>query len=230
MLNETRIVDLTLGYAAYLREAGEETRLYEAANLRLPPDMIEFFKGGELSKKAAQQTLDFVSRQSKKKDVSGPRGEQLIYARKDVRLMAPVPRPASIRTATVYMGHSRIGPPRTEYWYKFPVLTHRTTTNVIGPDEPIVRPHYAKYFDCELEVGFYVGTECRDVRVADAEKYIAGYTIYNDCTARELIFKDNHGDHEKMCNVMGPCLVTPDEIDEKNLKVTYRINGEVFYE
>src|SRR4030042_45593 len=79
LLDEEKIVDLTLGYASYLREAGEETRLYEAAALRLPPDMIGYLKGGELSKKAARQTIDYVSGQlKKKKKAAGPGGEQVV--------------------------------------------------------------------------------------------------------------------------------------------------------
>ena len=60
MLDAEKIIDLKVGYASFLKESGTETRIEEESSLRLPPDMIEFFKGGELSKKSAQQTIDYA--------------------------------------------------------------------------------------------------------------------------------------------------------------------------
>ena len=122
LLNETKIVDLTSGYAAYLTEAGKETRLYEAVDLRLPPDMIGYLKGGELSKQAAKQTLDYASQLlKKKKELTGPQGEKVIYTKKEVKLLAPVPKPNTMRSSATWENHgSRVGMPKTELWYKYP--------------------------------------------------------------------------------------------------------------
>lgn len=234
LLDEEKIADLTSGYASYLREAGEETRIYEAVNLRVPPDMIEYLKGGELSKKAARQTIDYVSQQLKRrKTVTGPRGERVVYKKSEVKLMAPVPRPNTMRDFSTYNRHGlRAGFNKTELWYRHPAAYKGNPMSVIGPDEPIVRPHHCKHLDCELELGFYIGKEGRDIPVEKGDEYVAGYTIFNDVSDRDALRKDWMGPYKQkdFCNPMGPCLVTPDEIDYKNLKATLRVNGEVWFE
>jgi 2-keto-4-pentenoate hydratase/2-oxohepta-3-ene-1,7-dioic acid hydratase in catechol pathway len=231
MLGIQKIIDLNLGYAAYLQEAGEETKLYEAANLRLPPDMIGYFKGGELSKKAAKQTIEFADvALTKNKVITGPQKEQVLYNMSEIKLMAPVPRPNSIREFSVYEEHmSTRFPAKREEWYKFPDTYYKgNCMSVMGPDEPIKRPYYCKQFDCELELGFYIGKEGRDIAVEKGDEYIAGFTIFNDCSARDV--KGSFEKHKDFANVMGPCLVTPDELDYRNLKAILRVNGEVWFE
>jgi len=235
LLGEERIVDLNTGYVCYLREAGEETRPYELAALRVPPDMIGYFKGGELSKKAVQQTVEYVAEELKKGGtVSGPRGEKVVYEESEVKLLAPVPRPNSIRDFSTYEEHVSTlrGPTKPELWYRFPTAYKGNCCAVIGPDEPIVRPYYTQQLDCELELGLYIGKEGRDIPVDRGDEYVAGYTIFNDCSARDRGGRDYLGPYKgkDFCNVMGPCLVTPDEIDHKNLKATLWVNGEVWFE
>ena len=173
ILDEEKIVDLNMGYASYFREAGEETKLYEAATLRIPPDIIEFIKGGEPSKKAAQQTIDYVAQELKKgRATTGPRGEKVIYEKSEVKLMAPVPRPNTMREFSTYQEHgSTRGIIKQEVWYKYPSAFKGNPMPVIGPDEPIVRPYYCQQLDCELELGLFIGKEGRDIPI---EKVVIG--------------------------------------------------------
>ncbi len=229
-----KVVDLNMGYVSYLREAGEETRPYEAAFFRIPPDMVEFIKGGELSKKAAQQTIDYATAALKKrKTVTGPKDEKVVYQMSEVKLLAPVPRPNSIRDFSTYEEHmSTRGSVKRESWYKFPSAYKGNLMSVVGPDEPIARPYYTRQLDCELELGFYIGKEGKDIPIKNGDEYVFGYTIFNDCSARDLPGRNELGPFKgkDFCNVMGPCLVTADDIDERNLKAILRVDGEVWFE
>ena len=103
---------------------------------------------------------------------------------------------------------------------------------MIGPEEPIPYPNYTEQLDCELEIGIVIGREGRNLRVKEARDYIAGYTIFVDCSAREVYQRSDYFGQAKtkdFCNVLGPCLTTADEIDEANLHVRLLVDGEEWY-
>lgn len=92
--------------------------------------------------------------------------------------------------------------------------------------------------DYELEFGVFIGKEGKNIPRDRAHEYIAGFTIYNDISARDIQSKEMQlwvgpakGKNFENSNIMGPCLVTPDEIpDPYNLKMIARVNGEVWSE
>jgi len=234
LLGEEKIVALSSGYAACLRGSGEGEEAAALAAQRLLPDMMGYLRGGELAKEAAQQTVSYVAQELESgREPSGLRGEKVIYLKNEVKLRSPVPRPNSIRDFSTYEEHmSARGFPKSEWWYRFPAAYKGNPGAVIGPEEPIVRPYYTSQLDCELELGLFIGKEGRDISVAEADEYVAGYTIFNDCSARDLASRDYLGPYKgkDFCNVIGPCLVTPDEVDYKNLRAVLRVNGEVWFE
>ena len=122
-LVEDSIVDLNLAYAGYLTESGTTGRPYEVANGIMPPDMVEFFKGGELSRDSAGQVINFVrDRLDKRQPINGPKGEKIVHQPEEVKLLAPVPRPNSIRDTLSFEGHmknfeKRNKKPIPELWY-----------------------------------------------------------------------------------------------------------------
>ncbi len=105
---------------------------------------------------------------------------------------------------------------------------------VIGTDDDVVWPSFSKVLDFELEFGCYIGRKTRDVRKGDARRHIVGYTIFNDISARDAQALEMPGmlgpakskDFDT-ANVMGPCLVTADEIgDPYGLTMVARVNGQ----
>ena len=95
-------------------------------------------------------------------------------------------------------------------------------------------PRYSERLDFELEFGCYIGTAGKDIPKERAREHIFGYTIFNDFSARDEQALEMMGqlgpgkgkdfDHS---NVMGPCLVTADEIrDVYDLTMICRVNGE----
>lgn len=231
-----RIVDLTTAYATYLAAETEEAFPRELAALRTPPDMIRWLEGGRQSREAAEQGLAHVrGRLATAPRPEGLDGARLVYDRGDVRLLAPLPRPRSIRDFSVFeehMSQARGIGAKLPKWYHYPPYYKGNPGSVIGPEEPIPYPNYTKQLDCELEIGIVVGREGRNLKVAAARDYIAGYTIFVDCSAREVYQRSDYFGPAKtkdFCNVLGPCLVTADEIDEANLNVRLLVDGEVWY-
>lgn len=105
---------------------------------------------------------------------------------------------------------------------------------VIGADDDVVWPSFSKALDFELEFGCYIGRRAKDVPKARAHEYILGYTIFNDISARDAQAIEMAGmlgpakskDFDT-ANVMGPCLVTADEIEDPyGLTMVARVNGE----
>ncbi|UZG46081.1 fumarylacetoacetate hydrolase family protein [Caldimonas thermodepolymerans] len=104
----------------------------------------------------------------------------------------------------------------------------------IGPDDDVVWPTYSDALDFELEFGCYIARRAKDVRKEDARDFIFGYTIFNDFSARDAqaaemggMLGPAKGKDFDTANVMGPCLVTADELpDPYNLTMIARVNGE----
>lgn len=235
--DERTIIDLNLAYGCYLATKYGIKRAREIASIILPPDMISFFESGREGKEAAELAIDFVSHQLAKGTAYGLNGERLVFAIEDVKLKAPVPRPNSIRDYLAFEGHASFSGQRelAEAWYQIPVCYKGNPDTVIGPEEVIPWPSYTDRLDYELEYGIYIGKRGKNIPREQAAKYIAGYTIFNDVSARdmqalEMTARLGPAKGKDFCNVMGPCLVTPDEIDPSNLRMIARVNGEIWSE
>jgi len=176
-------------------------------------------------------------------EVRGVRGESIVLPLSRVRLRAPVPRPVSVRDCLNFETHMKNATKilKTEIprlWYEMPTFYRSSHTTVAGPDDPILWPSYTERLDYELEFGIFIGKEGRNIPRERAREYIAGFTIYNDVSARDIQNKEMQlwvgpakGKNFENSNIMGPCLVTPDEIpDPYNLKMVARVNGEVWSE
>ena len=105
---------------------------------------------------------------------------------------------------------------------------------VIGADDHFEWPSFSKALDFELEFGCYIGKPGKDISRDAAGEHIFGYTIFNDISARDMQSKElggmlgpAKGKDFDTANVMGPCLVTADELEDPyNLEMIARVNGE----
>ena len=235
-INGAKIIDLNMGYACYLYEKHGMGQSYEIADALLPSDMIAFFLRGEEGRQRAKLTVDYVAKPGKKGDLLGPQGERIAYEMTEVMLMAPVPRPNSIRDYMAFEGHASFSGKRQldKGWYEIPVCYKGNPDTVIGPEEVILWPSFTDLLDYELEYGIYIGKEGKNIPRERAHEYIAGYTVYNDISARDIQLQEMLAGGlgpvkgKDTCNIMGPCLVTPDDIDPGNLRMIARVNGEVW--
>jgi 2-keto-4-pentenoate hydratase/2-oxohepta-3-ene-1,7-dioic acid hydratase in catechol pathway len=120
-----------------------------------------------------------------------------------------------------------------EVWYQQPIYYKANRFSVIGTDQDVIWPYYAKTMDFELEFGFFIGKKGRDISRKKAMDHIFGYSIFNDMSARDIQATEMQGglgpakgkDFDTG-NIIGPCIVTADEIDPYNLTMIARVNGE----
>ena len=235
-IHRNKIIDLNMGYARYLADKHDSSQACELAGAMLPPDMIAFLRGGKEGKDRAELTIDYVGKYQGRGGLFGLRGEQVVYDMNEVKLKAPVPRPNSLRDYLTFEGHASFSGKRQldKGWYEIPVCYKGNPDTVIGPDEVILWPAFTDLLDYELEYGIYIGKEGRNIPRERAEEYIAGYTIFNDLSARDIQLQEmlagglGPAKGKDTCSAMGPCLVTPDEVDPKNLRMIARVNGEVW--
>lgn len=229
LTGDSRIVDLNAGYSLLLREGGD-ARWKEIADAALPPDMLGFLEGGSQAMGRARQVIEFAG--SAKPD---PEGRQLIFSRNQVKLLAPVPRPRTMRDFSVYEEHMMRRRPDAQKppgWYHFGTCYKGNPDMVFGPEDPMRWPDFSEMLDPELELAAVVGKSGINISPDEAGSYIAGYTIFVDGSARDVAAKEMLGPykHKDFGTNLGPCLVTPDEFDEMEARCGIRVNGEVWWE
>jgi 2-keto-4-pentenoate hydratase/2-oxohepta-3-ene-1,7-dioic acid hydratase in catechol pathway len=165
----------------------------------------------------------------------------------DAALLAPVPRPRRLRDCSVFEEHMAGGARFAErmgitelasippFWYEHPIYYKGNPLSVVGPGAEIRWPAGGSRLDFELEIAAVIGTGGRDIPLSRAMDHIAGFVIYNDLSLRDLGFSELMGrlgpakskDFDTG-NVLGPWLVTPDEIDSPyDLAMTATLNGEL---
>src|SRR5690606_21325149 len=112
-----------------------------------------------------------------------------------------------------------------------PICYQGNVESVVGPGRELLWPSYTAQLDFELEIGFFCGRQGRNLASQDAEKYIAGITLFNDVSARDIQFFEmalgvglSKGNH--FCSSMGPCVLTMDEVDEWDVYMSASVNGE----
>jgi 2-keto-4-pentenoate hydratase/2-oxohepta-3-ene-1,7-dioic acid hydratase in catechol pathway len=140
----------------------------------------------------------------------------------EVRLLAPI-EPPTIRDFSVFeahiegivMGDGRSVPDR---WYEAPFCYFSNPHAITGPGDPIEVPPASHRLDLELEVAAIIGRPGRNVAVREAGDYIAGYTIFNDWSARDHAIDEmrlglGFCKAKDFANTLGPWIVTPDELE-----------------
>jgi 2-keto-4-pentenoate hydratase/2-oxohepta-3-ene-1,7-dioic acid hydratase in catechol pathway len=145
-----------------------------------------------------------------------------------VTLEAPVQRPGKFLAVGLnYADHiAETGATVPEY----PTVFAKASTSVNGPYADVLRPAISSELDYEGELGFVIGRRCRHIGRAQAPAVIAGYVIINDYSVRDIQLRtsqwtlgksfDTHG-------VLGPWIVTPEDIDPHTLPLRTTVNGEL---
>jgi len=116
-----------------------------------------------------------------------------------------------------------------------PIVFQKASTSVIASGHPIVLPPDVGRVDFEGELAVVIGTGGHNIAEAEALSHVAGYTLINDVTARDVqkraIGKSLPWFLSKSYDTfgpLGPCIVTPDEVpNPQNLLLTLTVNGEV---
>jgi 2-keto-4-pentenoate hydratase/2-oxohepta-3-ene-1,7-dioic acid hydratase in catechol pathway len=167
----------------------------------------------------------------------------------DVTLLAPVPVPAQIRDCLCFEEHlancykilrqrndAPVDDPRFQVpavFYQQPIYYKANRFACIGTGADIEWPRYGELLDYELEMACWIGRRGRDIAAEDADDFIFGYSVFNDVSARDAQLVESpgglgpaKGKDFDTANVLGPCIVTADELDVSDLAMVTRINGE----
>lgn len=169
-------------------------------------------------------------------------GAEMVLPLDEVRLVAPLPRPNSLRDFYAFEQHVATanrnrGRDVPYAWYEMPVFYFGNHMAIYGPGADIPLPR-TKALDYELEIACVIGRAGRDIAEEDAEEYIAGFTIMNDWSARDLQREEmavglGPAKGKDFATALGPWLVTPDELSDValgdgryNLPMLARVNGE----
>lgn len=230
--NETRIADLKIAHEAL---AGDKSSHLES--------LQSLIDGGPAALEIATRALNHVV-------AAEPVGTWVL--RDDVRLMAPLPRPVQMRDFLCFREHlencrnvtkalaGQKGEAGTmdptammlATMRDLPIYYKCNRMSVIGPDDEIVWPDYATLMDYELEFAAIIGKKAKNVSRENGREYIFGYTIFNDLSARDYQVREmkgmlgpGKGKDFDTGTVLGPCVVTADEIDPDNLTMIVRVNG-----
>lgn len=142
----------------------------------------------------------------------------------DVTLLAPVPAPASCRDGYAFRQHVAAARRnrRVEMipeFDEYPIFYFTNHNAIQGPGDIFCMPDHFKQLDFELEWAVVIGKKGMNVKAAEADNYIAGFLIMNDMSARTLQMEEmklNLGPAKgkDFSTVIGPYIVTPDELQE----------------
>ena len=149
-----------------------------------------------------------------------------------LRFLAPVPRPPRIFClGRNFAAHA------AEHGHKVaeePIIFLKNPLSVVGPDEAVQLPTGLGRVEPEVEVALVIGREGRDIPPEEAFYFIAGYTLFNDVTAREMQFAHmakkwpwTRAKGPDTFGPMGPWLVTPDEFSwPPRIELSLTVNSE----
>ena len=155
-----------------------------------------------------------------------------------VRLRAPVLRPPTVRDFMAYEGHASAAGTRqlSDAWYRLPIFYFSNPLRIFGPEDAVPYPSASEQLDYELELATVIGREASNVAEADAFSYIAGFTIFNDWSCRDLQRDEMEArlgpaKGKDSASSLGPWIVTTDELasflrdGRLHLRCTLKVNG-----
>jgi fumarylacetoacetate (FAA) hydrolase len=155
-----------------------------------------------------------------------------------VRLRAPILQPPTVRDFMVYEGHANAGGTRqlSDAWYRLPIFYFSSPLRIFGPEEAVPYPSASDQLDYELELGAVISREGSNIPEADAFSYIAGFTIFNDWSCRDLQRDEMEArlgpaKGKDSATSLGPWMVTTDELapfirdGRLHVRCTLHVNG-----
>ena len=147
------------------------------------------------------------------------------------RWASPITRPSKIVCIGLnYADHARETKAEIP---KEPILFFKSTTALVGPNDPVHIPRGSEKLDWEVELAVVIGKRATYVSEADALDYVAGYALHNDYSERAFqIERGGQWVKGKSCDTfapLGPWLSTPDQMpDIKSLRLWLTVNGKTF--
>lgn len=225
--------DMRAGYAHHLASSKADGQAREVAALRMPAHIASFLAIGEPGWEAARSCYEHLAALAKRDSAAtGLDGEALFTPLAKCRLHAAVKPSKVIAVGRNYAEHLKEA--GVTIAMKVPSAWIKANNAIIGPTRDIEKPPFVHALDYETELAVVIGRRCKNVPEAEAWDVIAGYTVMNDVSARDVVKIERKEGNQLLGKMfdgfapMGPWLVTRDEIrDAQNLRIVTRVNGEV---
>jgi 2-keto-4-pentenoate hydratase/2-oxohepta-3-ene-1,7-dioic acid hydratase in catechol pathway len=141
----------------------------------------------------------------------------------DVKLLAPAQPSKIICIGRNYAAHAR---EQNAEVPKVPMIFLKPPSSIINPGDPIILPPQSQQIEHEAELVAIIGKRGRNIITEEAQKYVFGYTIGNDVTARDLQKTDGQWTRSKGFDTFcpfGPWIDT--EFDPSDALITCKVNG-----
>jgi fumarylacetoacetate (FAA) hydrolase len=217
-------------------------RLLDAARLldqSVPMTMLQLLDGGPEMLESLRTAAEKFARDHRDA-VHLPR--EIAVPDWESRVHPPLPEPRSIRDFYAFeqhvaAGYTKRGRSIPPAWYEHPVFYYAHAGNILGPDETLAKPAETSELDFELELAAIIGKPGRDIAPEAAWEHVAGLTIMNDWSARDIQRQEmtvglGPAKGKDFATSVGPAIVTLDEVasrrdgDRIELTMIARINGE----
>ena len=153
------------------------------------------------------------------------------FSPKEIKLLAPVPHPPSCRDAYAFRQHVEAarrnrGMDMIAQFDQYPIFYFTNHTAIVGEGKVVVEKDHLEKLDFELEVACVIGKRGKNIESKNADAYIAGFTIMNDFSARQLQMEEmllslGPAKGKDFATALGPWLVTPDELEPYKIKTSF---------
>ncbi len=191
-------------------------KLYDTnvANAALPATIMPMLNNWEALVDVARKTEDDIK--SGKLSIEGTAYNSAV-------VMAPVPNPTSCRDGYAFRQHVAAARRNRKVdmiaeFDQYPIFYFTNHNAIQGPGDIVCMPDHFQKLDFELEASVVLCKKGRNIKASEADKYIAGYMIMNDMSARtlqmeEMLLNLGPAKGKDFSTVIGPVLVTPDELE-----------------
>jgi fumarylacetoacetate (FAA) hydrolase len=159
-----------------------------------------------------------------------------------VKLRSPILQPPTVRDHIAFEEHAtgqwtrETSGPRMEVWARLPIFYFSNPLRIIGPDEVVPFPAATQQLDYECELAAVISRDGSNILENDADAYIAGFTIFNDWSCRDLqadesVFGLGPAKGKDAASSLGPWIVTLDEMapyyrdGTLHVRCTLKVNG-----
>lgn len=214
--------EFQLGQIANLIEAGRVLQIPDPNNLLESENLKAWLSNGREALQIAEKISGLLHENEEAANLA-------CYPYESVRLLAPILNPGKIIAIGLnYHDHAQEGKAQVP---ENPLIFCKFSTSLISPEDEIRLPSISQKVDPEAELCVVILETGRNFSYEEARNVIAGYTIGNDVSARDLQFSDKQWVRGKSCDTFAPCgpfLVTEDELgDPHQLDISLRVNERV---
>ena len=224
-------------YASWLKERHGKTTY-----LNIPHSLKEALKNWRVNFEKLKQLEALLKDEDIKK--SAEVGKPIASLELELELMAPIPDPQSFRDFYAFEQHVRSarklrGLDMHPDWFKIPIFYFSNPTAIFGHKSDLNYPKATKELDFELEFAVIIADGGSNISADSATDLIAGYTICNDWSARDLQREEmamslGPAKGKDFATSFGPYMVTPDELETArdtkgkfHLRMTCHVNEKL---